>query len=342
MPISLITNSSYPLNGTTTFPIGEEIKLVFDNLVSHKSATESIVLIETETNNIVETDIKIIPVNDNLEEIDLVFLESVEAQKCLVIVKSKSLLNENNKYELFIRGTTLEEVVSLNEEFSSSALSKRTIYDASKLNIYTDQVKIYGLYEGKTETTLNLEITVSGEDSNAKYIWWFDNEIKPNLAGKRSNRTSSRWRSLNRGCYIKFYGGNFIEGDIYKIKVYPKDQLAESYRISFSTSNGDLLLKPVEISESDIGLTIPGATESAFKENLRIVSMSPENGSINNSINTNKITITFNKTLDPTTINQNSVALFKQPVSGFYNQAAVEEKVPKEIIVEDNKIILEF
>ena len=342
MPISLITNSSYPLNGTTTFPIGEEIKLVFDNLVSHKSATESIVLIEAETNNIVETDIKIVPVDDNLEEVDLVFLESVEAQKCLVIVKPKSLLDENNKYELFIRGTTLEEVVALNEEFSSSALSKRTIYDASKLDVYTDQVKIYGLYEGKTETTLNLEITVSGEDSSAKYIWWFENEAKPTSTGKRSNRTSSRWRALKRGCYIKFYGGDFTEGDVYKVKVYPKDQLAASYRISFSTSNGDLLLKPAQLSESDIGLTIPEATESSFGEDLRVISMSPEHGSINNSISTNKITITFNKTLDPATINQSNVTLFKQPVSGFYNQAAVEEKVPKEIIVEDNKIILEF
>lgn len=342
MPISLITNSSYPLNGTTTFPIGEEIKLVFDNLVSHKSATESIILVETETNNIVKTDIKVVPVDENLQEIDVVFLEAQETQNCLVIVKPKSLLDENNKYELFIRGNTLEEVVALNEEFSSNALSKRTIYDTTKLDVYTDQVKIYGLYEGKTPTTLNLEITVSGEDSSAKYIWWFDNEAKPSQNGKRSNRTSSRWRSLKRGCYIKFYGGDFVAGDVYKIKVYPKDKLESSYRISFSTSNGDLLLKPVEISESDIGLTIPEVTNSAFGESLRVISMTPEHGSINNSIATNKITITFNKTLDATTINQSNITLFKQPVSGFYNQASVEEKIPKEIIVEDNKIILEF
>lgn len=342
MPISLITNSSYPLNGTTTFPIGEEIRLVFDNLVSHKSATESVILVESETNNTVETDIKIVPIDGNDEEIENVFLEVQESQRCLVIVKPKSLLEENNKYDLFIRGSALEEVVRLNEELNSNTISKRTIYDTSILGAYSDQVKVYGLYEGKSATTLNLEITVSGEDSSGKYIWWFENEAKPSSNGKRSSRTSSRWRSLKRGCYIKFYGGDFVEGDIYKVKVYPKDKLESSYRIKFSTSNESLLLKPKEISESDIGLLLPEETNSAFEEGLRVVSMSPESGSINNSISTDRIVITFNKNLNPETINQNSVMLFKQPVSGFYSDASSEEKVPKEIIVENNKIILEF
>lgn len=59
MSINLTAQNSYPLNGTSTFPIGEEIKLEFTNLVDDKTAKDSIILIESGTNSVVETDIKV-------------------------------------------------------------------------------------------------------------------------------------------------------------------------------------------------------------------------------------------------------------------------------------------
>jgi|13_taG_2_1085334.scaffolds.fasta_scaffold06294_2 DNA polymerase II large subunit len=341
MSINLTTQNSYPLNGTSTFPIGEEIKLEFTNLVDEKTAKDSIILIESVSNSVVETDIKVYVLDASNNEIEDVFLERQVSQKTLVIVKPKAYLNENSSYELFIRGESLEEVASLTEEFSSSTISEKTVFGTSLNDVFTDQIRVYGSYTGKTETYLNVEIVSGGSGSGAKYIWWFNNEAKP-TGSKRLNRTVTRWRSLNRGCYIKFYGGEYTLGDVFKVKVFPKEKLANSYRISFETSSDTLIIKPEVTSESDIGLVTPESTQASFTEALRIIDMQPRNGSINNSISTNKITIFFNKNIKTASVNQNNIKLLKQSVSGFFNSKGGEEKIPKEIIIENNKIILEF
>lgn len=340
MPINLVNQNSYPLNGTTTFPIGEELVVEFDNLVDDKSAKESIILLEG--NNVIETDIKSFAVSNDLKKIEDNFLERLVNQKTLVTIKPKAFLNANTNYELFIKGSLIEEQVNLSEEFLSQAISERTIFNTSLNNTFTDQIRVYGSYQGKSEQELYIKIINSGEGSSAKYVWWFSDEDEPQINSKRANRTASRWRSLRRGCYIKFYGGTFTLGETYKVKVYPENKLENSYRIKFSTSSDDLILKPTEISESDIGLNIPESNVATFKEELRIVGMTPKNGSINNSTETNKIIIHFNKNIDASSVTQQTVNLFKQPVSGFFNTENKEEKIPKEIIVEDNKIILEF
>lgn len=330
------------MNGTTTFPIGEEIVLEFDNLIDEKTAKESIILLKKIDNKIIETDIKVLILDANGIETPDVFLERVDTQKTIVSVKPKNLLDANTNYELFIRGKNVEEVISNNEEITSIALSERTIFNTSKNNILDEQVRVYGTYSERTSTQLNIEIVLAGEGSSAKYIWWFSNELKPQASGKRLNRTASRWRSLDRGCYIKFYGGEYNLGDTFQINVYPKTLLEESYKISFSTSSEDLVLKPTVEAESEIGIILPDFDMASNIEPLRVISMSPKDGSINNSKDINKIDIYFNKNIDSTTVTQETIVLFKQSVSGFFNGKNNSEKIPKEIIVENNKITLEF
>lgn len=342
MAITLNTETSYPLNGTTTFPIGEEIVLEFNQLVDLKSAKDSVVLIHKATNTAIETDIRVLPLDANNEVLEDNFITKPESQKTLVVAKPKSLLDANTEYSLFIRGAALEEVQSLTEEFASNAISERTIYGTTLSGTYTEQVKVYGLYKGSSQQTLNIEIVLAGEGSAAKYIWWFSDEVKPQPSGSRLNKTTSRWRSLGRGCYIKFYGGEFSLGDVYNTNLFPKVKLNDSYRIDFSTSTESLLLKPEVASESDIGSIIPSSESASYATEFKILKMEPKNGSINNSLETNKITIYFNKNIDPATVSQSTVKLFKQPVSGFFSSEANEQKMPKEITVEDNKIILEF
>lgn len=342
MPITLSTQNSYPLNQTKTFPLGEEIKLEFDNLVDDKSAKESIFLLKASDKSVIETEIKTYAIDANGDVLDDTFLESVITQKTIVSVKPVVFLEANTDYQLFIRGSAIEQLVELSEELNSNTLSARTVFNTSLDNAFTNQVRVYGSYEGESATHLNLEIVQAGSDSEARYLWWFENEARPQPTGNRYNRTLTRWRSLSRGCYIKFYGGEFEAGKIYQVKVYPKDKLAASYLINFSTSSDDLILKPEVESTSDIGLVLPEHTVSSFQENLRVISMTPENGSVNQSKNINKIVITFNKDIDPTSVTQDSIKLFKQPVSGFYNGESSVEKIPKEIIVNANQITLEF
>ena len=342
MAITLSNENSYPLNGTAAFPIGEEIVLEFNQLVDLKSAKESITLVRRSDNKIVEADVRATPVDANLDEIADNFLTKPASQKCLVTVKPKSLLDANTEYSLFVRGSALEEVQALTEEFSSNTLSERTVFNTSLNDVYTEQMKVYGSYEGSSQENLNIEIVIAGEGSAAKYIWWFDDEIKPQPSGKRLNRTTTRWRSLARGCYIKFYGGTYTLGDTYKVKVYPRVKLESSFRINFSTSSSDLLVKPTSVSESDIGLVLPEASTSTYVSDLRVIRMEPPIGSINNGIDTSRITIYFNKNINSGTVSQSNVRLSKQSVSGMFSSNGGQEKMPKEIIVEDNKIILEF
>lgn len=342
MPISLITAQSYPLNGTTTFPIGEEILLKFDQLVDEKTAKESIVLLKAVNNEIIETDVSVYAVDGNNIKNTNPFLEKPVSQTTVVSVKPKNLLDANTKFELHVRGKQVEEVIADNAEFKSIALSERTIFNTSKGGELTEQVRVYGTYSELNTGHLNIEIVSGGEGSGAKYIWWFSNEGKPQASGSRLNRTVSRWRNLDRGCYIKFYGGEYTVGDVYQVNVYPKVLLENSYKIEFSTSSEDLVLKPAVEAESDIGVNLPALNLSANTDTLKIIDMQPRNGSINNSKELNKIVITFNKDIDATTVSQENIVLFKQSVSGFFNGKDSHQKMPKEIIIENNKIILEF
>lgn len=330
------------MNGTTTFPIGEEVLLKFDQLVDEKTAKESIVILKAVNNEVVETDINVYPVDASLQEVSNEFLVKPASQTTVVSVKPKTLLDANTKYELHVRGKLVEAVVADNPEFKSVALSEQTIFATSKDNAYTDQIKVYGTYTEAAASELNIEIVTGGEGSEAKYIWWFSNEVKPQASGRRLNRTVSRWRILDRGCYIKFYGGEYTVGDTYQIKVYPTVLLENSYKIEFSTSSEDLLVKPEVQAESDIGVNLPALNLSTNTTPLKVIDMHPRNGSINNSKDINKIVFTFNKNIDASTVSQENIVLFKQSVSGFFNGKDAYQKMPKEILIVDNKITLEF
>ena len=342
MAILLNTTESYPLNGTESFPIGEEIYLEFSNLVDEKSAKESIHLINGGSKEIVETDVTVTAVDGQGLALLDDFTVRQAAQKTVVSVKPKQLLSAHTKYELIIRGLSLEEEFLLREELDSNTLSERTVFRATINDSFTELVRAYGSYEGLQESSINIEIVEAGNDSQAKYIWWFENENKPGTNSRNLNRTLSRWRSLSKGCYIKFYGGSFSVGEVFKIKVYPKNKLENSYRINFSTSSEDLLIKPEVASESDIGINIPSFSTNKFEDQLRVVDVTPRDGSINNPLNTNRVVITFNKELDPESIDQDKIKLLKQPVSGFYNGASKEQRLPKEVFVTGKQIVLEF
>jgi hypothetical protein len=342
MTILLNVQESYPLNGTTSFPIGEEIYLEFSNLVDDKSAKESIHLIDSTARKIVEADYTVTAIDENGLALLDDFTERQASQRTVVSLKPKQLLSAHTKYELVVRGVSLEQNSSLVDELDSNTISERTVFRTTFEDSFTELVRVYGSFEGLQETNINVEIVESGSDSQAKYIWWFENKDKPASNSRNLSRTLSRWRSLDKGCYIKFYGGSFNKGDTFKIKVYPKNKLMNSYKINFSTSSEDLLVRPKVISESDIGINIPSSFNSSLETSLKVIDVSPKDGSINNPTSTDKIIITFNKELNPESINQNTVKLIKQPVSGSYNGASKEQKIPKEIFVNGNKIVLEF
>ena len=371
MAITFNPQESYPQNQTNNFPIGEEIILEFSNLVDLKSAKEAIIIYGDDSdrtiigdstylndfNDIknflrspgekgyVEVSTEVFDVDGSGDVLNNTYFEKPANQTSIVVIKPKKLLEANKEHILYILGSAVESIEGLTSKHIGNALSVRTIYDPKNTttNALDDRLKLHGTYTGSTEETLNIRIVTAGNGSNAKYIWWFSDEQQPQPSGRRLNKTSQRWRNLDRGVVIKFLGGEFELDDVIQVKVYPKDKLETSYKLTFNTSTEDLVTKPAHVSTSDIGVSdqIPSVTVSN-NEPLRIIDMQPRNGSVNNSLDTNKITITFNQNIDSTTAIQEYIKLYKQNVSGSYHKQNQLQKLPKEITVDNNKIILEF
>jgi hypothetical protein len=80
---------------------------------------------------------------------------------------------------------------------------------------------------------------------------------------------------------------------------------------------------------------------------LKVISVRPADGSVNNPLDLKKIVIEFNNNLDPATITQETVTILSYPVSGTFDGDAGtrsdrERKIYKIISVEDNKLTLEL
>lgn len=371
MAITFNPQESYPQNQTNNFPIGEEIILEFSNLVDLKSAKDAIIIYGDDSDRTiigdstylndfsdiknflrspgekgyVEVSTEVLDVNANGDVLGNTYFEKPANQTSIVVIKPKKLLEANKEHILYILGSAVESIEGLSNKHIGNALSVRTIYDPKNVatNSLDTRLKLHGTYKGDTEETLNIKIVSAGNGSQAKYIWWFSDEQQPQPSGRRLNKTTQRWRNLNRGVVIKFLGGEFQLNETIQVKVYPKDKLETSYKLTFNTSTEDLVTKPAHVSTSDIGVSdqIPSLSTSS-NEPLLIVDVSPRNGSVNNPLDTNKVTITFNQNIDSTTATQDNIKMFKQNVSGFFNNQKEPQKMPKEIIIENNKIILEF
>lgn len=295
-------------------------------------------------------------------------LDKDENRACFAILTPKNVLKEESKYNLFIVGQNVDNLENLSEEYQSlskdRALLPRTVFDAYQIdnNVNTASVRLksYGSFVPKNNelsTTAIIEITQTGTGSNAKYKWWFQEEGEP-LVGNpayntRIGRCVQRWRKLDRGVLVRFEEAEYTLGERFYIKCYDRsaDALETSYRIVFQTSTDSIYTYPENQSTSPIGidgLTIPEAIPNvSATEYLKVISVRPADGSVNNPLDLKKIVIEFNNNLDPATITQETVTILSYPVSGTFDGDAGtrsdrERKIYKIISVEDNKLTLEL
>ena len=387
MAINYLPNSSVPLNNENQFPIGQEIILVFDNPVDLKTFKESCVLFgpdydmtsgpdnalwlnQSEKSNpfflkspgfngFVDYDIEQYLVDNNLDKLaDQNLIEKPVNQKSVVILTPKNILAEDTNYNLFIVGANVDNIDFLSDDLTTysknKAISFKTVYEATKDSVADSRLKTYGSFQPKNnevETTVNIKIIEAGEGSNARYKWWFSDENEPQVANSNYNsrvsRCVQRWRILDRGLFIRFADATYVLNETFQIKAYAKEFLQSSYLIAFKTSNDEIYTKPTNPSTSPLLNEDQLGNITSTDSQLRIVSMTPEDGSVNNVLDLKRIVITFNNNLDASTIDQSSVLLESLPASGFFDGNSDtrnnrNKKVFKIISVNNNQLTLEL
>jgi hypothetical protein len=190
-----------------------------------------------------------------------------------------------------------------------SGVSSRTVFDVQKgANLGTGEAYFRGGYSGTINNKYNVEITETGDAGDVHFKWWKDSA--PLII--RELKTSLSSILLDNGVYVRFEGA-LEDGDTYSVVVKPGVRMANTYTWTFTTGSGSILAVPAA-ADTSYGITdLAGATSS----DLRIVSVTPAERATNLApTDVEVIVIKFNKNLDDTTITDDAVTVWTEPVNG--------------------------
>lgn len=247
-------------------------------------------------------------------------------------------LAADSEYHLHVLG----DPDSLNRGISS-----RTVFDleADPGNSSTiGVVSVTGSYTGSADTVV-IEITTGGDVNTAKYRWYYQTlGVGSAIAGCVTNR---RYRNLSKGLQVKFSGSAFAAGDTFTFNVEAAERLAENYHIHFTTNDGsyseapDSPSTPAESSPPSSILPIaPGALVE--DTTFYVIESDPEALSFNNANSLRTFTITFSEDLDPDSITNSTVRVWRQPLLGVNCNTPRKLELVKNLVVEDNILTIEI
>ena len=187
-----------------------------------------------------------------------VYDETTVAYKHKLLITPKDHLAPNVTYTVYIIGDA--------EAGTSKAVSNRTVYDTDETLVTstTGNVKFYGGYIGDTDDTVLIKITTAGDIGTAKYKWWYSSSGEGSaITGKT---VTSRYRKLDDGLQVKFEGSGFVLDDVYTTSIYAPENLASSYKFTFTTGSGAIQAVPETASTSIIGTsTSLTSTETSLR-----------------------------------------------------------------------------
>lgn len=221
-------------------------------------------------------------------------------------------------------------------------VSARTVFDveAGGSNTGDGGMLSSGPYSGSTADTLHVKITKAGDIGTAKYKWWYDSAGEVSAVIGRV--TSPRYRSLDNGLKVRFTGSDFDVNDEYTFDVEPFERLATSTIVSFTTNDGTYTAAPdspsTPATSSPPSTSLPTNASAGFT----VDEMFPIHGSYNVDPNNRIITITFTDDVDASTITDDSIKLWKYPVSGEYSDTFAPVELQKVLTVSGNTVTIEY
>lgn len=361
-----------PGNNSTGIPIGEPIVLDFDRSIDVSTIRDYIVLfgndfdqtsgpdsglwIDQDTGNNpfflrspgfkglvdIRTSITYYDLNtgDNVEASYASVDDEVTAQvgHRIYIYPVTGQLAANTQYQLHILGDPTSS--------GTTGVSSKTIYDVQADAGNTGDGLIYcsGKYTGGDDELI-ITITETGSIGVAKYNWYFNSDGAGSASSEKvSNR---KYRSLLEGIEIRFSGANFVAGDVYTCKLYAMQRMASTTKITFTTNDGTYTEAPdspsVPATSSPPDSILPASPgELTTIANLQILETVPPDGAYNISKSNRTVSILMDEQVDATTVDTNTVRIFKYPALGYYDGQPEIRELAKKVTVSGQIITVEF
>lgn len=226
--------------------------------------------------------------------------------------------------KLFPQENVIQYQVIGDPETIDTGVSARTVWNVvpDAGNASTDGVvEQAGSFTGPTADQLVITIETNGNVGAAKYSWHWDS-LGPGT-GKSGKFTNTGFITADMGVAVRFSGSNFVAGDSFTIDVEPTDRMVTSTSVSFTTTDNEYTTTPDSPSTpaeaSPPATAIPPIPGLAIAESLlRVLDITPSEGTYNISVHTDEIIIVFSDPIDPATISTDTVKLYTVPAEGIF------------------------
>lgn len=375
VPVLLSTS---PSDGSTGIPVGESLEFLFDRGIDLETAKSAVVMygsdfdktsgpgqalwIDKDTGNnpfflkspgfkgTVPLSYKLVYVDlDTLLEVDpgLVTSELDETGFGVAGIGHKLIATP----EAPLAADTLYNITILGDpDGVGNGISSRTVFDVEPdggNSSTTGTMHAFGGYTRAFADRIIVEITTSGDIGTALYKWYY---LSAGVGSAITGRVvSSRYRRLADGLQVRFEGSGFVAGDLYDFNVEPIERMATSTQLSFTTNDGSYVAPPespsvpapCEPPASVLPPAVGGPTLSGPGA-LYVTNMLPEDRSFNVNPNTRQIIITFSEDVDPATITDNTVTLYKASALGEFAETFAPQELSKKLTVVGNVLTIDY
>lgn len=234
-------------------------------------------------------------------------------------IKPKEQLAPNVEYVLYIMG---------DPQSSDNGVGSRTVWDvipAGGNSSDSGDVVVYGGYTRAGIDVVHIKITKSGTIGAAQYKWWYESEGESSAILGRVATSRYRWLNSSDGVQIRFAGSGFVLGDSYTFNVEPIDRVVTNTKITFTTNDGSYIDAPDSPSTPQTSeppeQVLPLSPSAPLTDEvlLSVVSSTPPDGAYQMDRSLREFTLTFNYPIDPATITDSTISVYKYPVSGIYS-----------------------
>lgn len=194
----------------------------------------------------------------------------------------------------------------------------------------TGVVELAGPYTGEINDAITIRVLASGNLSTGTFIYWFNSD--PFTVS--SPITIDRVIRLEKGLIARFAEGQYVAGDTFYAELWPGVPLESLYSWGFSTGDGSLVEPPVEEkSVSLIGANITGFDSSNTPpaiSTITYIGASPDDdGGGDVPITTRHFIIEFTKALDPLTVTDDTITIYRIGLSSYNDRAGTPLELTK-------------